>query len=82
MGGLYGYVRNPVYLAVAAVIGGQALIFQSAAGGVWLLFFMVAVFAFVTAYEQPTLRQTYGASYEAYSDAVPRWWPRLTPCRG
>ncbi|VXB18415.1 isoprenylcysteine carboxylmethyltransferase family protein [Aeromicrobium sp. 9AM] len=82
VGGLYRYVRNPMYLAVAAVIGGQALIFESSAVLVWLLGFMVLVLAFVTAYEQPTLRRTYGAGYEAYCDAVPGWWPRLTPWRG
>jgi protein-S-isoprenylcysteine O-methyltransferase Ste14 len=82
VGGLYRYVRNPMYLAVAAVIGGQALIFNSAAVLWWLLGFMAAVFVFVTAYEQPTLSRAYGASYEAYLDAVPGWWPRLTPWRG
>ena len=82
VGGLYRYVRNPMYLAVASVIGGQALIFQSAAVLWWLLGFMVLVFAFVTAYEQPTLRRTYGASYQAYREAVPGWFPRLTPWNG
>lgn len=79
VGGLYRYVRNPMYLAVATVIGGQALIFHSAPVLWWLLAFMVLVFTFVSAYEQPTLRRTYGASYEAYCEAVPGWWPRLTP---
>lgn len=82
VGGLYRYVRHPMYLAVAAVIGGQALIFDSVAVLWWLLVFMAAVFTFVTAYEQPILRQTYGASYQAYCAAVPGWWPRLTPWRG
>ena len=82
VGGLYRYVRNPMYLAVAAVIGGQALIFQSTAILWWLLAFGLAVFAFVTTYEQPTLREVYGARYEAYCQAVPGWWPRLTPWRG
>lgn len=82
VGGLYRYVRNPMYLAVASIIGGQALIFQSAAVLWWLLGFMALVFTFVTAYEQPILRRTYGASYQAYCDAVPGWIPRLTPWRG
>jgi protein-S-isoprenylcysteine O-methyltransferase Ste14 len=81
VGGLYRYVRNPMYLAVAAVIGGQALIFESVAVLWWLLAFIVLVFTFVSAYEQPTLRRTYGASYDAYCDAVPGWCPRLTPWR-
>ena len=82
VGGLYRYVRNPMYLAVAAVIGGQALIFESAAVLGWLVAFAVLVFTFVTTYEQPTLRQAYGARYEAYCAAVPGWWPRVTPWRG
>lgn len=82
VGGLYRYVRNPMYLAVAAVIGGQALIFHSAAILWWLSAFGLAVFTFVTTYEQPTLREAYGARYEAYCKAVPGWWPRLTPWRG
>ena len=82
VGGLYRYVRNPMYLAVAALIGGQALIFHSAAVMWWLVAFGVLVFTFVTAYEQPTLRSTYGASYHAYCDAVPGWFPRFTPWRG
>lgn len=82
VGGLYRYVRNPMYLAVAAVIGGQALIFGSVAVLGWLLAFVAAVLTFVTAYEQPILRRTFGASYATYCDAVPGWWPRLTPWRG
>jgi protein-S-isoprenylcysteine O-methyltransferase Ste14 len=82
VGGLYRYVRNPMYLAVAAIIGGQAILFSSAAIAWWLVAFMVAVFSFVVLYEQPTLTRTYGASYDAYRAAVPGWWPRLTPWQG
>ena len=32
-------------------------------------------------YEEPTLRRTYGAEYEAFVAAVPRWIPRSTPFR-
>ena len=49
---------------------------------VWLGLFAVAVVSFVTAYEQPTLRRTYGRSYDDYCRAVPAWWPRLTPWDG
>jgi protein-S-isoprenylcysteine O-methyltransferase Ste14 len=56
VGGLYRYVRNPMYLAVAAVILGQAAIL-----GRWLLAgyalaFVVIVWSFVHWYEEPTLR--------------------------
>ncbi len=36
VGGLYRYVRNPMYIAVASMIGGQALIFHSNGVLVWL----------------------------------------------
>jgi len=43
---------------------------------IWLAFHI-----FVLAYEEPTLRQSYGAEYESYRANVPRWLPRLTPWR-
>jgi protein-S-isoprenylcysteine O-methyltransferase Ste14 len=82
VGGLYRWVRNPMYLAVGAVILGQAVMFTSVGVLVWLGLFGLAVVTFVVAYEQPTLRSTYGESYDAYCRAVPAWWPRLTPWRG
>jgi protein-S-isoprenylcysteine O-methyltransferase Ste14 len=82
VGGLYRWVRNPMYLAVASMIGGQALIFASWSTFVWLLVFAAAVWSFVTFYEEPTLRGSYGARYDAYRAAVPGWWPRVTPWRG
>jgi protein-S-isoprenylcysteine O-methyltransferase Ste14 len=68
-----------MYLAVGTMILGQAIAFASV--GVLVRFGLFAV-AFVTAYEQPTVRSTYGASYDAYCRAVPAWWPRLTPWDG
>ena len=55
--GLYRYVRNPMYVAVLAVILGQALLF-----GDWRLIaygaaFWLACHIFVVAYEEPTLHQ-------------------------
>ncbi|MCI0678463.1 MAG: isoprenylcysteine carboxylmethyltransferase family protein [Actinobacteria bacterium] len=78
VGGLYGYVRNPMYLAVVGVIVGQALllgrpILLGYGAAVW-----VSVAAFVRTYEEPTLRKRYGSRYEAYTSAVPAWWPRTS----
>ncbi len=81
VGGLYRYVRNPMYVGVASMIGGQALLFRSPGVGLWMLVFMAAVFTFVRGYEEPTLAQQFGASYDRYREAVPGWWPRLTPWR-
>ena len=79
VGGLYRYVRNPMYLAVGATIVGQALVL----GRWWLLAytasFWLVVAAFVRVYEEPTLSERYGEEYAAYCRAVPGWWPRLRP---
>ena len=82
VGGLYRYVRNPMYLAVLAVIVGQGL-----ALGQYVLFRYAAMVAaavvmFVYGYEQPVLARTFGAEYRAYCRAVPAWWPRLRPWHG
>jgi protein-S-isoprenylcysteine O-methyltransferase Ste14 len=67
VGGLYRYVRNPMYLAVAAAIVGQALVL-----GRWLLVgygfvFGLAVWSFVHWYEEPTLRRQFGSAYDDYA---------------
>jgi len=82
VGGLYRFVRNPMYVAVASMIAGQALLFRSPGVGVWLAVFLVAVVAFVKGYEEPRLAEQFGESYVRYRRAVPGWWPRLTPYRG
>jgi protein-S-isoprenylcysteine O-methyltransferase Ste14 len=79
VGGVYRYVRNPMYVAVLAAIVGQALILGRRglllyAAAAWLV-----VAAFVRFYEEPTIARRFGADYEAYRRAVPAWWPRLRP---
>jgi len=79
--GLYRYVRNPIYIAVVAVIFGQALLF----GDLPLLWYGVLLWLFfhvwVVMIEEPTLKQTFGPEYESFRTNVPRWIPRLTPWR-
>ena len=81
VGGLYRWVRNPMYVGVATAIAGQAVGFGSLGVALWLVVFLAAVTTFVRLYEEPTLRRTYGMSYDAYTSAVRRWVPRLTPWR-
>jgi len=75
--GLYRYVRNPMYVAVLAIIGGQALLLGSRRLLVYAAVVWIAVHLFVLLYEEPVLRARFGAEYGAYSAAVCRWWPRL-----
>ena len=81
VGGIYRFVRNPMYVGVTAMIGGQAMVFRSPATALWAGVFLATTAAFVTLYEQPTLQQQFGDSYDRYRRAVPGWWPRLTPYR-
>jgi protein-S-isoprenylcysteine O-methyltransferase Ste14 len=82
VGGLYRYVRNPMYVAVAATIVGQAALLGRPALLLYALAFMAVVAAFVYGYEQPVLSERFGAEYERYRRNVPAWWPRLRPWRG
>jgi len=80
--GLYRYVRNPMYVAVAAVIFGQGLLF----GNVGVLEYGVLVWLgfhlFVLLYEEPALRHTFGAEYQDFCANVGRWVPRWSPWHG
>ncbi len=76
--GLYRYVRNPIYIALVAVIWGQALLFGDSGllwygALLWLFFHVVVVMV-----EEPTLKETFGTEYERFRTHVPRWIPRLT----
>jgi protein-S-isoprenylcysteine O-methyltransferase Ste14 len=82
VGGIYRHVRNPMYVAVLAIIAGQALLFQQSSLVLYASIVGVAMFAFVRLYEEPLLAHRYGAAYAAYRSAVPGWLPRLTPWRG
>ena len=82
VGGLYRYVRNPMYLAVGATIVGQALVLGQPVLVVYAAIFAVLVVAFVLGYEEPTLGRQFGDEYERYRRAVPAWWPRRTPWDG
>jgi protein-S-isoprenylcysteine O-methyltransferase Ste14 len=79
VGGLYRHVRNPMYLAGSATIVGQGLLL-----GQPILFLYAAAGSgafttFVRFYEEPVLARKFGADYETYRRAVPRWRPRLRP---
>lgn len=77
--GFYRHVRNPMYVAVLAVILGQALLFADARLFIYGAAFWLACHLFVVFYEEPTLRRSFGAEYDVFRANVPRWIPRLRP---
>jgi protein-S-isoprenylcysteine O-methyltransferase Ste14 len=73
--GPYGCVRNPMYIGAALALSGAALFYES-----WELLayagaFLLVTHLFVVAYEEPTLRDTFGPPYLQYCGRVRRWWP-------
>jgi len=81
VGGFYRHVRNPMYVAVTAVIAGQALVLGSAGLALYAAAFWATTATFVKLYEEPVLTQRYGDRYRTYRDNVPGWIPRLRPWR-
>jgi protein-S-isoprenylcysteine O-methyltransferase Ste14 len=80
--GPYRYVRNPMYVAVVAIIWGQGLLLGSSRVIVYGLAIWAAFHLFVLFFEEPRERGRFGDQYERYRAAVPRWIPRLRPWRG
>ena len=75
--GLYGVVRNPMYLGVLLAVAGWGLWHGS---GRVLFYWACVAAAFhlaVTLVEEPALARTFGASYDAYRARVPRWIPSI-----
>ncbi|NUT36690.1 MAG: isoprenylcysteine carboxylmethyltransferase family protein [Hamadaea sp.] len=79
VGGLYRFVRNPMYVAIIVTVVGEALLL----GRPVLLAYAVVTWlvpaAFVRFYEEPTLLRAYGDDYREYRAHVPGWLPRPTP---
>ena len=77
--GLHRFVRNPMYIGVGLIVGGQAWLFHSLPLAVYLAFMLAAAHLFVLFYEEPTLRKMFGTEYEEYCRNVRRWVPRVRP---
>jgi protein-S-isoprenylcysteine O-methyltransferase Ste14 len=76
VGGLYRWVRNPMYVAVTTTIVGEALLLGQPILLAWAAVFLAMTATFVRVHEEPALRRRYGAQYDAYRQSVPGWWPR------
>jgi protein-S-isoprenylcysteine O-methyltransferase Ste14 len=77
--GPYTIIRNPMYIGAALAMSGAALYY----GSWWLLgyvaLFLLVAEVFVLTYEEPTLRDMFGAEYIAYCTHVGRWIPNQEP---
>ena len=71
--GLYRHSRNPIYVAYAGILVGEAAF----VGSTSLLMYAMAMFAvfhvMIVAHEEPELRRRFGTDYAQYRERVPRW---------
>ena len=74
--GPYRYLRNPMYLGAGLALAGAALFYQALVLWAYAGGFLLLMHAFVVAYEEPTLRRTFGEDYESYCREVRRWLPK------
>ncbi len=73
--GLYRYVRNPMYLGIVMIVLAEAIFVQSMTLLAYAMVWWLVVHLFVTLYEEPHLRATFGESYRQYQASVRRWLP-------
>ena len=75
--GLYRYVRNPMYVGAVLITLAEAVYFGSA----WLVLYAVGLWAALhtalVVFEEPQLKKRFGADYDQYLKAVPRWIPKM-----
>ena len=73
--GPYRFVRNPMYIGAGMTLAGAALFYESLSILFYTGLFFLITHLFVVLYEEPTLRRTFGADYQAYCRRVGRWLP-------
>lgn len=76
-GGLYGHVRNPMYLGNAFLLAGIAIASNSWVFALGGLAIGIAVHVGIIGAEENFLAGKFGAQYEDYRRRVPRLVPRL-----
>ena len=77
--GLYRYVRNPMYVGVAMILAGECALVASRGIIIYAVAWFGIVNGFVLVYEEPRLRQQFGASYDEYCRQTGRWIPSTLP---
>jgi len=79
--GPYAHTRNPLYLGSAILALGAAVAMHSWWAAVLLLAYFALVYAVVMRREEAELRQQHGASFDAYTNSVPLFFPQLNSTR-
>ena len=80
--GWYARTRHPLLLGIVIILVGEAVFFSSPPLMGYAMTYWLWLTAFVVMKEEPDLRRAFGAQFDAYRRAVPRWIPRLPGLRG
>ncbi len=71
--GVYKLSRNPMYLGMALLCLGIAILFESLAGIILVGVALLVIERYVIAREEAYLARRFGADYDAYRAKVRRW---------
>ena len=71
--GLYGYSRNPIYVAYVTLWFGIFLFQGHAALLLYTVVATACVEFVIVFWEEPVLKRRFGEQYDAYQKKVPRW---------
>jgi protein-S-isoprenylcysteine O-methyltransferase Ste14 len=72
--GPYRYSRNPMYVGVATILAGWAVLFASRPLALYALGVVVAFQLRVLLFEEPWAAREFGAAWQDYRARVPRWF--------
>jgi protein-S-isoprenylcysteine O-methyltransferase Ste14 len=75
--GPYRFVRNPMYIGAALVLGGAALFYRSLGILIYTALLLLTAHVLVVLYEERVLARTFGDDYRAYRARVRRWLPKF-----
>jgi len=75
--GIYGYSRNPMYLAVLSIILGWTLLYASFSLLVYWACLVICFQLLILFYEEPELEKQFSFEYIAYKLNVNRWLPKI-----
>jgi protein-S-isoprenylcysteine O-methyltransferase Ste14 len=73
--GPYRYVRNPIHIGQLVFFVGLGLYLRSVAVILFALAWLLFCHLYVVLIEEGRLKRKFGAPYEEYCKAVPRWFP-------
>ena len=71
IGGMYGYIRNPMILGVLTVLIGESFAILSYRILIWAACFFVINTIWFIVFEEPSLEKKFGEEYREYKKNVP-----------